>query len=96
MLAVGRRPVVGARGRLGWGLAAGLPAVLLASRLCLGLLFGVGPADRTRALDVRDPSRLGRRAGQSGACVARVARVGSDGGAAMRMNGTTKITKARR
>jgi len=30
---------------VGWGVAAGLPAVLLASRLLSGLLFGVGPAD---------------------------------------------------
>ena len=32
---------------VGWGVAAGLPAVLLASRLLSGLLFGVGPADPT-------------------------------------------------
>jgi predicted permease len=32
---------------VGWGLAAGLPAVLLASQLISSLLFGVGPADPT-------------------------------------------------
>ena len=30
---------------VGWGVAAGLPAVLFASRLFSSLLFGVGPAD---------------------------------------------------
>jgi predicted permease len=32
---------------VGWGIAAGLPAAFLASRLLSGLLFGVGPADPT-------------------------------------------------
>jgi len=39
--------VVEALAVVGWGLAAGLPAVLLASRLVSSLLFGVGPADPT-------------------------------------------------